>query len=141
MAAKKSGANYSILVDVELDTSSIQRSLNEAAKKTSLNLDVKSKGLTDLNADMEDTYLTFQAANMIFNKTIDIISAMTSEVYALDTALTEFKKVSDLSGAALDEYVVKLNEMGSAVARTGKPWCLSRGDGMVNQHREQFKIQ
>lgn len=119
MAAKKSSANYSILVDVELDTSSIQRSLNEAAKKTSLNLDVKSKGLTDLNADMEDTYLTFQAANMIFNKTIDIISAMTSEVYALDTALTEFKKVSDLSGAALDEYVVKLNEMGSAVARTG----------------------
>lgn len=39
-------------------------------------------------------------------------------VKEFDTALTEFKKVSDLSGDALDSYTQKLGELGSAVART-----------------------
>lgn len=41
-------------------------------------------------------------------------------VKEFDTALTEFKKVSDLSGDALDSYTQKLGELGSAVARTRK---------------------
>ena len=39
-------------------------------------------------------------------------------VFELDAAVTEFKKVSDLSGDALDDYTKKLGEMGQEVART-----------------------
>ena len=51
------------------------------------------------------------------------------------------KKVSDLSGSALDDYVAKLSEMGSAVARTGKPKCQAPDDGIVNQYQEPLEIQ
>lgn len=39
-------------------------------------------------------------------------------VFELDEAVTEFKKVSDLSGDALDDYTEKLGKMGQEVART-----------------------
>ena len=35
-----------------------------------------------------------------------------------DDALTEFKKVSDLSGDSLNEYTQQLGELGESVART-----------------------
>jgi hypothetical protein len=35
-----------------------------------------------------------------------------------DDALTEFKKVSDLSGKALNDYAKQLGEIGSEVGRT-----------------------
>lgn len=132
----KKNSNYSILVDVELQLDDIQRQLDKAAKdmKLDLNTSATKKGLDDISDSAEDVSLTFQAANAIFSKTIDIIANMTEEVYALDGALTEFKKVSDLSGTSLDSYVQKLSTMGSAVARTGKPKCQAPNDGMVNQH-------
>lgn len=132
----KKNSNYSILVDVELQLDDIQRQLDKAAKdmKLDLNASATKKGLDDISDSAEDVSLTFQAANAIFSKTIDIIANMTEEVYALDGALTEFKKVSDLSGTSLDSYVQKLSIMGSAVARTGKPKCQAPNDGMVNQH-------
>ncbi len=63
--------------------------------------------------------LTFQEANMIMNQSLDIIHSMVDEVMEMDSALTEFKKVSDLSGESLNNYVNQLQEMGSTVARTG----------------------
>lgn len=39
-------------------------------------------------------------------------------VFEFDAALTEYKKVSDLSGDALDAYTQKLGELGEGVART-----------------------
>ncbi len=41
-------------------------------------------------------------------------------VKEFDKQLTEMKKVSDLSGEALDEYTKKLGELGRSVARTRK---------------------
>lgn len=43
---------------------------------------------------------------------------MASETATLDKSLTEFKKVSDLSGTSLDNYVQKLSQLGQTVART-----------------------
>lgn len=37
----------------------------------------------------------------------------------MDDALTEYKKVSDLTGDSLDDFVQKAREVGSTVARTG----------------------
>lgn len=136
-------SNYSILVDVELQTANIQKQLNSLGKNAKLNLNTAAtaSGLNSLNSNLnsvnqsaQDASLTFQAANMIWSKSVEIITSMIDEVFSLDTALTEFKKATRLSGSALDDYVDTLAQMGEAVARTGKPKCLSRSDGMVNQH-------
>lgn len=141
MANKSS--NYSILVDVELQTQSIQKQLNQAAKTTKVSFDTKDAegNIKSLISSVDDMGLTFQEANLIMSKSIDIITSMVDQVYELDTALTEFKKVSDLSGSSLDNYVSKLSEMGTAVARTGKPKCQAPDDGIVNQHQEPLEIQ
>ena len=135
--------NYSVLIGVELDTKNVQKQLNQNLKNLKVDLDAKdaTKGLNDLNSSITDTYLTFQAANEIFSTSIDIIKSMVDQVYALDAAMIEFQKVSDLSGQALDNYIAKLSEMGSTVARTGKPKCQAPDDGIVNQHQEPLEIQ
>ena len=127
---------WSILVGVELETTKIKSQLQEATKGLKVSVDAKDavEGIDNLENSMKKASLSFQAANEVFSTTIDIISAMTEQVFELDTALTEFKKVSDLSGTALDNYVEKLSTMGSTVARTGKPKCLTPNVGMVNQH-------
>ena len=87
----KTNSNYSILVDVELETSNIKKQLNQAAQEVKFKVDTKGavSGLDSLNGAMENTSLTFQAANEIFSRSIEVISSMVGQVYELDTALTE----------------------------------------------------
>ena len=136
----KTRSNYSILVDVELDTSNIQKQLDKNTK-VQLNTTDAIKSLLGLDNAMEDTSLTFQAANEVFSTTKDILMSMVKQVYELDSAIIEFQKVSDLTGEALDNYVQKLNSMGDSVAKTGKPKCQAPDDGIVNQHRYPLEIQ
>lgn len=127
-------SQYSILVDVDFSTSQIQQKLRQAAQNTKINFDVDSGSIDQATKAAENLGLTFQEANLIMSRSLDIITSMVDEVYALDSSLTEFKKVSDLSGASLDNYTSKLSEIGKTVARTGKPKSQARSDGMVNQH-------
>ena len=127
-------SQYSILVDVDFSTSQIQQKLRQAAQNTKINFDVDSGSIDQAAKQAENLGLTFQEANLIMSKSLDIITSMVDEVYALDSSLTEFKKVSDLSGASLENYTNKLSEIGKTVARTGKPKRQARSDGMVNQH-------
>ena len=127
-------SQYSILVDVDFNTSQIQQKLRQAAQNTKINFDVDSRGLDQAAKSAENLGLTFQEANLIMSRSLDIITSMVDEVYALDSSLTEFKKVSDLSGASLENYTNKLSEIGKTVARTGKPKRQARCVGMVNQH-------
>ena len=127
-------SQYSILVDVDFSTNQIQQKLQNAAKNTKINFDVDSGSIDQAAKSAENLGLTFQEANLIMSKSLDIITSMVEEVYALDSSLTEFKKVSDLSGASLENYTSKLSEIGKTVARTGKPKSQARSDGMVNQH-------
>lgn len=136
----KTRSNYSILVDVELDTSNIQKQLDKNVK-VQLNTTDAIKSLLGLDNAMEDTSLTFQAANEVFSTTKDILMSMVNQVYELDSAIIEFQKVSDLTGDALDNYVQKLNDMGDSVAKTGKPKCQAPDDGIVNQHQYPLEIQ
>ena len=136
----KTRSNYSILVDVELDTSNIQKQLDKNAK-VQLNTNDAIKSLLGLDNAMEDTSLTFQAANEVFSTTKDILMSIVGQVYELDSAIIEFQKVSDLTGDALDNYVQKLNDMGDSVAKTGKPKRQAPDDGIVNQHQEPLEIQ
>lgn len=127
-------SQYSILVDVDFSTNQIQQKLRQAAQNTKINFDVDSSGIDQAAKSAENLGLTFQEANLIMSKSLDIITSMVEEVYALDSSLTEFKKVSDLSGASLENYTSKLSEIGKTVARTGKPKRQARCVGMVNQH-------
>lgn len=95
------GSNFSILVDVELQTNKIRQQLQSAVKD--VDITVNSKGLEDvgknaqnasnaldgLNQKGQDIGLTFQEANLIFSRSIEAISAMVEQVYQMDTALTE----------------------------------------------------
>lgn len=136
----KTRSNYSILVDVELDTSNIQKQLDKNAK-VQLNTTDAIKSLLGLDNAMEDTSLTFQAANEVFSTTKDILMSMVEQVYELDSAIIEFQKVSDLTGEALDNYVQKLNNMGDSVAKTGKPKRQAPEDGIANQLQHPLEIQ
>ena len=127
-------SQYSILVDVDFSTSQIQQKLRQAAQNTKINFFVDSGSIKQNEKSAENLGLTFQEANLIMSRSLDIITSMVDEVYALDSSLTEFKKVSDLSGASLENYTNKLSAIGKTVARTGKPKRQARSDGMVNQH-------
>lgn len=123
--ARQSNANYSILVDVELQTESIKKQLNESV--------VKLKKETDkAKMSAEDLTLTWQQSAEIMDKALSTIENMVEQVYKLNAATIEFQKVSDLSGQQLDDYVQQLSDLGSNVARTGKPLCLSQRVQMVN---------
>ena len=128
-----SNNDYSILAKVVLDLNNIQSQLNNAAKKVTFKVD--GKGIRSVTAELgdmstatqqaskhaEDLGLTYQQARLIMDKCVDTISSMVEQVYTLNGAMTEFKKVSDLRGSGLESYVQNLAEMGKTVARTGKP--------------------
>ena len=112
-------------------------------KKTGDSAKSAAKGVDNLNKNLEKTgkhlknqafatdnwaynwskamqsFLTYNTVTQFFNTVSDGIKDMISQVKELDDALTEFKKVSDLSGEALDRYVDKAYEMGKTVAKTG----------------------
>ena len=126
--------NYGIGLGAYLDTTGIEKQIKDLEnKKRNIKFTTDDKALKDTtkgvkdfdgalksqDETMQNNLLTFQAANMLLSKTIDIMSAMVEQVYELNGAVTEYKKVTDLSGASLDAYVDKLSKMGGEVARTG----------------------
>ena len=138
MANKNTSWNIGVGIEIQTSTREIQQQLNAAAKNINLNIDAKgakeaSDGINNLSDNMnkasssaENFELTYQAANMIMEKSIEIISSMVSEVYTLNAAQVELAKVTDLSGESMDEYVSKLTDMGAEVAKTGKLWTGAR---------------
>ena len=109
---------FEILAKVKLDTSDIQSQLQKVQIK---DLNVGS-GLQDQNikigADTSEFELSISVANAIMREFMEIAGKMVDQVYELDSAMTEFKKVSDLRGSALDTYVEQLGELGQVTART-----------------------
>lgn len=123
--------NYSILADVVLNLDNIQKQLNSKKYdiniKTNLDNNIKTE-LSDINTktkdlskSTEDLGLTYQQLSMIADGCINALRNMYTQVLELDSAITEFKKVSDLQGESLNNYVDNLTEAGKQVARTGKP--------------------
>ena len=127
----KTNTQYSIIADVELELKNAQKQLNEFRKDNKLNLDLNVKGsksLSDadgkvkkLDDSTRDLVFTYQQFRQVLDSVVDVTGKMVEQVKALDAAQTEFKKVSDLSGKALDAYQDKLSKAGKTVGRTGKP--------------------
>ena len=138
MANKNTSWNIGVGIEIQTSTSEIQKKLNEAAKNVNINIKAKgakeaSDGINNLSKNMDKASskakkfeLTYQAANMIMEKSVEIISSMVSEVYTMNAAQIELAKVTDLSGESMDEYVSKLTDMGAEVAKTGKLWTGAR---------------
>ncbi len=126
----KSSSHYSIIADVELELKNAQKQLNEFRKDNKLNLDLNVKGsksLSDadgkvkkLDDSTKDLVFTYQQFRQVLDSVVDVTGKMVEQVKTLDAAQTEFKKVSDLSGKALDAYQDKLSKAGKTVGRTGK---------------------
>ena len=120
---------WKINVGVKLDTSKIQSDLNKALRAQSTTVKVRTDGSMSklagetnrLNQSTQDVINTYQVFSQILNKSVEAIKSMASATIELDSAITEFKKVSDLSGKSLDSYVNNLTKVGQSVARTGKP--------------------
>lgn len=108
---------WAIRVGVDLDTSDIQSQLDKAAKGKKIKLDTgEAEGnLKNLRGSFD---LTYQMANKLYQMSKQAIQAMVEEVYAIDKALTSFKKVSDLRGSDLEDYSKDLATSGREVART-----------------------
>ena len=103
------GSNYFIITDVELDLSSIKSQLKGIDSKIKISadssgLDKATNSAKNLNDIAKDIGLTFQEANMIVDASASAIRSMVDQVFELDSALTEFKKVSDLSEEGLQSY-------------------------------------
>ena len=125
-------SNYSVIVDAELDLKKIKEQLKEIASngvdlkvhgaaQGKKEIDDVTKSTRQLNEAGQDLELTFNVAHEVFSKFLSVVKDMAGQVYELDAAITEFKKVSDLTGSALDDYVDKLSQLGQEVGRTGKP--------------------
>ena len=120
-------SNFSVLVDLVPDVSSLKKKLkNQKIEiKTGVTGTEKVKNLNTAVQDnakaVEDAALTWQQYREMLNLATRAIEAFVGQTMEMDESLTEFKKVSTLSGNELDRYVDKLSEAGKQVARTGKP--------------------
>lgn len=125
-------SNYSIIIDAELELKKAQKQLNDFKKSNkSFNIDVGVNGAgkikdaanqtQHLDNSTQDLSFTYQQLNQVIQSVTQVMGQMYEQVKNLDTAQTEFKKVSDLSGSALDDYTSKLAKIGQEVGRTGKP--------------------
>jgi len=103
-----------------------QKKVNKALKETEdtmKSMQTSTKKVKSVLQDFSATFLKmakFNTINLIYDKFVDMVKESIQVVKEFDEALTEFKKVSDLSGKALDDYAEKLGKLGTAVAKTRK---------------------
>ena len=120
-------SNFSVLVDLVPDVSSLKQKLKN--QKIEINTKVTgteqvqnlNTAVQDTNKSVEEATITWQQYREVLNLATRAIEAFVGQTMEMDEALTEFKKVSTLSGNDLDRYVDKLAQAGKQVARTGKP--------------------
>ena len=88
--------------------------LNTTLTTTSKEAETLGTRLSNMGSKIQSINGVFQALK---NVVVNVGQAL-QPLLEFDKELTEFKKVSDLSGDSLDRYTKKLGEMGAEVART-----------------------
>lgn len=128
--------NYKVVFQATIDTSQLQAEAQKALGNTSIPFNTKGiKGygaaakqsaglLGEFGAQLRNLGSTIPKVGAFAVATTAIglftggVRSAIDQVFELDAAVTEFRKVSDLSGEALDDYTDKLSNLGSEVART-----------------------
>lgn len=120
------------------------KAFNTEVKNTNKNLEEttqKSKSLGqsfgDIVIKVGKFYLATKPIQM-FQQAFDKAIATVKE---FDDTLTEFKKVSDLSGESLDSYTKKLGELGQEVARTRTEMVSSATEFVKSGYSEEDAAQ
>lgn len=125
-------SKFSVLLEAKLDTKTLDSQLKTLNTKGSgLGLPSAKTGATNLKSmareakgakqgmtDILGKVAKFGAATAIIGGFTAALRGAFATILEFDKSLTEFKKVSDLSGEALDDYTKKLGELGGQVART-----------------------
>lgn len=125
--------DFSIIAKVVLDVADIQKQLNNVSNSVKFNIDNSgldnatdsakktSDAVDNLDNSVENATLTWQQYREMLDTAVDVMKSFAEQTYEVDAAITELKKVTELQGDALDNYVDNLAEAGKNVARTGKP--------------------
>ena len=95
------------------ETTKLNKNLDETKKKTN-DLGV---GLTNFTGTLVKI-AEFQIINGILNTFVNSVTDAINAVHDFDDALTDFKKVSDLTGDSLQDYTQKLADLGETTGRT-----------------------
>ncbi len=66
------------------------------------------------------SFSMYLSVTSVFYQTTRSIRQMIDEVVALDTSLLELRKVTDLEGDSLDEFIAQAYDAGEQLAKTGK---------------------
>ena len=111
---------------------------------TSQTLQTASKHTKTLGEDFVSTagkVAKFGAITAIFGLITRAIGEAVSSVKELDSVMTEFNKVSDLSGESLTEYTKMLGEMGTEVARTRSEMISASTEFVKSGYTEEQSAQ
>lgn len=114
------GNLYNVMTKTSASGELLGRKLTTTTKAMK-SADVATLGLVKSGGELANIFkkvVEFGLVTDVIQLFSQVIREAVSAVFELDAAVTEFKKVSDLSGDALDDYTKKLGEMGQEVART-----------------------
>lgn len=114
------GNLYNVMTKTSASGELLGRKLTTTTKAMK-SADVATLGLVKSGGELANIFkkvVEFGLVTDVIQLFSQVIGEAVSAVFELDEAVTEFKKVSDLSGDALDDYTEKLGKMGQEVART-----------------------
>lgn len=114
------GNLYNVMTKTSASGELLGRKLTTTTKAMK-SADVATLGLVKSGGELANIFkkvVGFGLVTDVIQLFSQVIREAVSAVFELDEAVTEFKKVSDLSGDALDDYTEKLGKMGQEVART-----------------------
>lgn len=148
-------SSYYILVDAKLKTSTIQQQLNEISKNyrgitfndTNKSAVQAASSIKNVNSQLSNTQSLWSQFTRIgttlsmFRTMANTVEQIVQPVLDLDDALVQFKKVSDLSGAALDAFTEKAYSMGAVVAKTGSQMISAATEFRKNGFNDNDSLQ
>lgn len=115
------GMLHTKLTETTQDFDRYGKAVKDATTKVTENVEKSKTGLNQLGQSFSDIIVKvakFYLASLPIRAMQTAITNAVQSVKDFDSALTEFKKVSDLSGKSLENYTEKLEQLGKLTART-----------------------
>lgn len=121
--------NYQVILDAKINSTTLNKQLSDISKKNKgLTFTDSTKGVKALGdaakktngfaTGLLNTLNKFNASITAIRSIVYTVQQLTEATFELNKAQTEFRKVSDLSGQALDAYTQKAAKAGEATAKT-----------------------
>lgn len=132
------------VVDSEGKMTTVTNTLNKKTGEFNQTLKESAKTAKTWSEEFIDSFqkvLRFGSITAIIGAFSQAIKEAVQTVKEFDDALTEFKKVSDLSGESLDSYTKKLGELGQEVARTRTEMVSSATEFVKSGYSEEDAAQ